>query len=118
MAVALVTNRGLSLRGLLVGALGGACVILVGCAEQVRLKNDLLVDVRLSGCKRELKELEAGSEILYRPLHPCFVRDLATLEVLGCLRFPPEAFTEDFVTLVSSLVEGISEEDCVTMESY
>lgn len=113
-----MTDRAFSLRATLVGVLGGACVVLIGCAEEVRLKNDLPVDVRLSGCLRELKELEAGSEILYRPVRPCYVRDLATLEVLGCLRFPPEAFEEDMVTLVSSMVEGISEKDCVTMESY
>lgn len=107
-------------RALWLSVAGVVAVLLVGCADQVRLENDLDRDVRLSGCKRELRFVPAGSEISYRPHHPCFVRDAETLEVLGCLRFPPEAFADDPapVVLLSSMVTGLSERDCVTMEDY
>lgn len=115
--MAVVTRRRPPFSALLLAAV---CVVAIGCADQLRLKNDLPQEVRLSGCKRELKFLPAGAEISYKPLSPCFVRDAASLHELGCLRFPPEAFAEGsmIVVLVSSMEHGISEEECVNMESY
>ena len=97
---------------------GLGLVLLVSCGNEVRVRNDSPSDVLLFGCKREIQGIRAGEEVSFRPFSPCWVRDRETREPLGCLRFPPEAFDMDVVTLVSSMEVGLHDGECVRLEDY
>lgn len=114
VVVALLKRNGKVGTSRVAAAIFLVSLLIAGCSEQAQLKNDLAVDVRLSGCRGELVELRSGATVTLRPHGPCFVRTLSRLEALGCLRFPPEALAEDsqLVVMVSSLDPAISENDC------
>lgn len=93
-------------------------VLLVMGIPEVRVENDLGVDVTLRGCV-EWQRIPAHGHDGVRPSVPCRVYEIhGNLETyLGCLQIREGAFEGD-PTKVSSLDATIGSDACESLDSY